>query len=1043
MTQTSLDMLDASLMLQAAYQELGYSGADGLLDARKSPGGLSEEVWVDKGDWLVAAHNAQVSKVFFLENNPVAVFLQEESTDPETHRQRFNRAWSLARPRLLFLARPGELAIYDLAQSPPRSGQDFKEIEPLALAQRAADVAERMQAFRRQSLESGQVFKAERRFGDLKNRADKALIRDLKRVREQLIELGLRGEKLRFAHSLIGRSIFVRYLEDRGILTAKAFEEIVHNRKDWRELLANPPSRPGLDLSSKPSLFARALGDKCLTYELFRKLAKDLNGDMFPDMATEENVVTQEHLRLIQSLLFGDTTSQTSLFFYAYDFEIIPIDLISSIYEEFYHNKSLDHKVHGAHFTPSVLVEFLVEQVLTPERLASSPKILDLSCGSGIFLVEAFRRIVRHRTVRQGRRLRFDELKKILREQLRGIDVNAEAIRVAAFSLYLALLHYVERPDVHEQIRRGNRLPKLIANGDSDSFNMLLAANAFDEEKLQALRPTRFDIVLGNPPWGSPGTKDLEARQVNQIAVDWCERRALPIGDRERSQAFIWRTTTLLAPNGIAALLVSSGVLLKHHKNSVEFRRRWLEQCRLKTVFNFIHPRKSFFQSGTAPFIGVIFEESIRPQPQVYWVQYWSARRTRLIEDLQSIVFSTYDGKLLGPQDDLTDYRTWKVYWWGNHRDKNLVLGLGDRFPKLADSVSRESCGQGYTPTGNVDAVKLKKYKMLPVKYLERYGKLDTGKFEEPPSQVWRLGNEEVYSGRRVLVRRGILQKGVEKGRIVARLDESPFCFTNNINGVKLLGPGRWRYQVVLGIFWSSLARYFYFVTGSSWGVWHHELHLDDEILSLPICFPEDGPLKDRLLRIVEELQNLELSNISVERIRILENDLDDAIFELYSLGEAEIDLIRDLCDIQLDFFYSGDESAAAQPVEVHDIKEYCRTLDHAWSRYLEDGTQLRWRYHKSPQDHSMLAMVFTVHGKGDDHPPANADGWTEVLRRLDKTLLYPVSSRIYLEGMVRATTRDSIIVVKRNEKRFWTRSMAREDAEATLAQAMSRDSKA
>jgi hypothetical protein len=474
---------DPGPFLPAAFEQLGYAGAEGLLDARKSPRGLADEVWIDKGDWLVAAHNAQVSQVFFLENNPVAVFLQEKRTDPEIYRQRFNRAWSLARPRLLFFSRPGELAIYDLAQSPPRSAQDFERIEPLAVARRAADVAEQLQDFRRQNLETGHVFAAERRFGDLKNRADKALIHDLKQVRKELVDLGLGGRHLRFAHSLIGRSIFIRYLEDRGILTESAFDEIAHGRKEWKKLLASPPGLPGLDLSKRPSLYARALEDKGFTYALFRKLADDLNGDMFPDVAAEECVVTQEHLRKIQGLLFGDTDRQNSLFFYAYDFEIVPIDLISSIYEEFYHHKSSSHEEHGAYYTPPVLVEFLVKQVLTPERLATSPTVLDLSCGSGIFLVEAFRRIVRQRIARQGRRLRFGELKKILCGQLRGIDVNPEAIRVAAFSLYLSLLHYVDPPDVHEQIRRGNRLPKLVANGHLDSFNVLLTANAFDEEK--------------------------------------------------------------------------------------------------------------------------------------------------------------------------------------------------------------------------------------------------------------------------------------------------------------------------------------------------------------------------------------------------------------------------------------------------------------------------------------------------------------------------------------------------------------------------------
>jgi hypothetical protein len=424
-------------------------------------------------------------------------------------------------------------------------------------------------------------------------------------------------------------------------------------------------------------------------------------------------------------------------------------------------------------------------------------------------------------------------------------------------------------------------------------------------------------------------------------------------------------------------------------------------------------------------------------------VPYWSSRKTRLIEGLQSIVLSRADGKLLGPDDDLADYLTWKVYWWGNHRDKNLVLDLQSRHAKLADLVSRQNCGQGYKKANQENDSKwLRRYKSFPVEHFRRYGKLDYRHLEDPPARVERQGVRAIYGGERLLIKRGITESGVVQGEIVARIEKRPFCFTNAINGIKLAEPESWEYQIILGIFWSSLARYFFFVTGGSWGVWHHELHLDDEILSLPVCLPEDGPLRRRLFRIVQELQHCDPDNAPEEHVRKLEDDLDDAVFEMYGLGEAEIDLVRDMCDVQMDFFYNGDESAAARPIDSRGAEDYCRVLSHIWSKYVDPGTELRWRCHASPHDHSMLAVVFSIHGKDDelDPSPPDEDAWTDLLRRLDSAQLYPVSSRIYLDGMVRAVTRDAVIVVKRNEKRFWTRSMAREDAEATLVQAMTRD---
>jgi type I restriction-modification system DNA methylase subunit len=129
-----------------------------------------------------------------------------------------------------------------------------------------------------------------------------------------------------------------------------------------------------------------------LTYALFNQLAEHFNGDMFPCNKQEEDAITQDHLDLLKGFLLGDVDpNQPKLFLWAYDFKIIPIELISSIYEGFYHQS--DNKDKGTHYTPSVLVEYVLSHVLTPERLATKPKVLDFACGSAIFLVQAFQRI--------------------------------------------------------------------------------------------------------------------------------------------------------------------------------------------------------------------------------------------------------------------------------------------------------------------------------------------------------------------------------------------------------------------------------------------------------------------------------------------------------------------------------------------------------------------------------------------------------------------------------------------------------------------------
>jgi len=65
-------------------------------------------------------------------------------------------------------------------------------------------------------------------------------------------------------------------------------------------------------------------------------------------------------------------------------------------------------------------------------------------------------------------------------------------------------------------------------------------------------------------------------------------------------------------------------------------------------------------------------------------------------------------------------------------------------------------------------------------------------------------------------------------------------------------------------------------------------------------------------------------------------------------------------------------------------------------------------------------------------------DTWGDYLEQIGNALPHSMGvSQIVLEGLVHVVSDTGIIIVKRNEKRFWTRSLAREDAGATLCKRM------
>ncbi len=1080
---TSVPSSDA--LLSSVYRDLDLDQGNLLTATDRASDTLAKErkEWVDNGQWLSLAKKVGAEKVFFVDNNPVFVLAQTEEADPEATRRLFNYAWCMARPQCLFLAKPGELAVYDLTRSPARPGEQLDSQDRLlARARSVPEVQSKLQAFRREQVESGRLF-AERRFGIGKSaRADQALVRDLNTVRDRLIDEGLKPE---YAHALIGRSIFVRYLEDRGILLERDFRSVARRTAGWTALLNQTPSRPDVDEAMNQRLYARVLSNKKFTYALFKQLAGDFNGDMFPADLTEERAVKQKHLTLLQGFLRGDPDpNRPQLFFFAYRFDVIPIELISSIYEAFYNAEKGADQNHGSHYTPSALVDFVLSSVLTPKRLRSNPCVMDPACGSGIFLVEAFRRIVRYREHKKRAPLGLPELREILCDQIRGIEINGEAVRVAAFSLYLALLHYLDPPDIWRDklLPYLKYDPKARSNG-SRRFDILLEANAFAVEEAVPDETVRkrfgrgcADIVVGNPPWGYPPAKDTVGRRTTDVALRWCKSRRKPVGGKEPSQAFIHRTLDLLRDGGCAGMLVSAGVLLNQADESERFREAWLNSAELVKVVNFTHVRAVFFsgaerkEGAIAPFAAVLFEKVDRPD-HARRFEYWSAKRTPMVSQLRAVVLSRSDLRILSQDERTRQGAFWQTYWWGNHRDDALLrnLNLHTSLDCLTDKDRKavEYSSEGFKEHDGHSKLKtcdwFLEFSELPVRKFDRYTPIRDCDLRQPPSAVARPRDRKLYEGCRLLVKQTPVSRGNRKGELIARLETKPFSFRHSIYGFRFGESLSWEPKVILGILWSTLARYYLFLESGSWGKWYDKVNIHG-VRSVPIRLPEDRGLRRRIVRIVDQLRSLDVvqsadgPSLFNAGLADLERELDEAVFDLYDLTDAERDLVRDMCETGLDLFYNHVKSDAVKPVapdrpsgrtgtvgdlpsDAPGLEGYLRAFLESWNRELEPNGEFRWQVIRPGAKTPLLGIVFSTQYKDSPLPPVT-DGdeaeWARLLHRLNEGILTNwQQSRFYIDGLVREVTDTDCIIIKRNERRHWTRSAAREDAEAALLGAL------
>ena len=94
-----------------------------------------------------------------------------------------------------------------------------------------------------------------------------------------------------------------------------------------------------------------------------------------------------------------------------------------------------------------------------------------------------------------------------------------------------------------------------------------------------------------------------------------------------------------------------------------------------------------------------------------------------------------------------------------------------------------------------------------------------------------------------------------------------------------------------------------------------------------------------------------------------------------------------------------------------------------------------------------MIGFIFYTHEKNKSIPKLNTSSkeWKQILNDFSDKSLTQNAKQIYTDGIIRIISEQHILIIKRNERRLWTKTSAVEDAEAILVQAIhkQRDKKA
>ena len=1006
------------------------------------------------------------SAVFCVQDVPTVVLLSVDEYDPAAVASLCPALWNQGLASMLVVLAGDAVRVFSLARI-PRSGDEDTDVtrclvEDLRAAADALALRNLVYA-----AESGRYWEEHSDHFRPEERVDRILLGNLTKSHDLLRDAGLSTDA---AQALLVQAMFVAYLEDREIVRPDYFRDVSNARaKDFETLLR--------------------FGDVESLDGLFRALRKDFNGDLFfaPcsfDADDRGPRLGPAHLEILARFRSGREEMQGRSGQYClwrYDFKFIPIELISAVHDRFLAKRGPDRRMSGAYYTPMFLADTVVSHAWDrlPPAVRDGGRFLDPACGSGIFLVRLFQRLCEHvRAGRRDRKIPWGDLLDVLL-RLQGRDVDGGAVRVAVFSLYVALLEEVTPPDVRALMKRGRMLPAL--HGKTLRHEDFFAAEA---------DAAPADVIVGNPPWSS-------RRGENHSSLEWCKEEGLPAPGREQAWAFVWKSLRHLREDGVVALLLPAmGFLHNHAGDAVEARKRLLREAQIFTVVNFADLRFQLFDHAVRPAALVLFGRPLA-DGAAYRFDYLTpkadlnlkSRRlitiggadrchldSRMVEADPSVFkkrlwLSEPEARLFNylsqfPRLGVERRRSGRNDWYSSHCPASgsgiATRGLVAEFGKLSrrkESIQgRWVVGQGFKPA-NVDLLRRPAYErehssvvaatpFLPIDEFRVLARTSEGLKPWKDGAVHRRGFEAGFKGPRVLVPRGVAASAGRGGpRLRAAYVEDPMTFQHIVQAIAVPPGDERRGMLLAGLLNSRLMLWFAFHGTSSFGADRPEVQ-QAELLRLPFPAPDDLPEPERsraaadALAAVVEKQVRRLDPASAQPGPALERrpdergvfkEIDDLAYEFFCLSEEEKILVEDTVEHVVPAVQPNrGRFPALWRASTHDDRwEYARTLAGALADWLDGsvGTRLVAR-----NDDLAILQLSLRDGPGTfDYAEDNDGAVAEALSRLAEHVHEPLPGNFQALPDFRVFAGRDLFLVKPAGKRFWLRSAALADANAIV----------
>ena len=817
----------------------------------------------------------------------------------------------------------------------------------------------------------------------------------LKRIKQMLEDIVDKEKKLNrqkaksFYQKFLLRSILIKYLEDRkdendeGVFGKGYFSVISKADDKFISVLMSPDA----------------------IIKLFKKLEDDFNGNIFALSETEEQILQDIDLTTFIKVFDSKVDDHQQLRIWElYSFNYLPIELISNIYEEFI------PKVKGVVYTPPFLVDFLIDQCMPLQELIEETenyKVVDPACGSGVFLVAAFKRLVQAwRMEHNWEKPKVEVLQQILKTKIFGIDIQKESIQLAAFSLTIALCDQLS-PKKIRNLKFDDLTEKNLI--EKDYFSIILNKNdAYDEYQ------NAYDLVIGNPPFVSKLTTPDSKTVENNLMKD----RGLKLPDNQIALLFFETAIKLSKPEGKVCLIQPAGPSL-YNSSSFTYRTHLLKKFRISKIYDFT-PLESFLYGKAKVATTAFIAKNSKPtEENIYHI---TIRRTSSSKERMFFELDKYDFHRVSYNDAIENRLIWKANLLGGGRLKFISERLHkirtfDQYLNKKIEKKGWFVGEGFI-IGNRKEIEI----------LEKY---DNNGF---------LSDQELTTFNK-------LKRKYKKADYITSKSHIPTqAFSENgINNSKII---------------SITQQYFYRISERNKLIFsppHLLIKKSITTSSIPIeCRDDYLTFKDRIVGIyAEDNQKDELKEIEsyiksnpylIGFIALLSSTFivnratafgkDDLLSLPYpenpediKLSSFEQILIDDVLKYQIDFRREGEKAKVMKPAKPIDLiifaEIYLKVLNSVYKEFKAADPI---------ETNSFICYPFYFGEEPEQDLDEFMDNKQQLEEHLDSLIKHQTSSTLRINRILRIYEKNIIYLIKPNQLRYWLKSIAIRDADETVA---------